>query len=101
MDGDKAMSDDDRVFLTAEQAIAMLPKTEFVHTFTNPGGMLVGADWKRDEIIDALNKAIPSGIELSGATATSMGHGLCFWEGPENYGHYVFIETMPIFEAQS
>jgi len=66
---------DERVFLTAEQAIAMLPEGERVHTFRNPaGGMMLGADWPRDKIEQAIRQT--EHRELTGKVATSMGHGL-------------------------
>jgi hypothetical protein len=63
-----------RVFLSYEDAVAMLPDGDPIHTFVNPGmNMLVGADWSRDSILEILKNGRP---ELSGDAATGMGHGL-------------------------
>lgn len=80
------MSDEVRI-LTKEEAIAMLPERESVHTFRNPApSVLVGADWGREEIIKAINKY---DVELTGKEASAMGHGMAF---QDEYG-WVFVET--------
>lgn len=61
--------------ITAEQAISVLPDGDDIHTFRNLGaGMMLGADWRRDGIIEVLTKA--EQIQLTGATARGMGHGM-------------------------
>jgi hypothetical protein len=64
----------DREFLTPEDAEAMLPDGEYVHTYSNPAyGIMIGADWPRDEVVKLLrtHKA-----ELAGPMATANGHGI-------------------------
>ncbi|MCW5591018.1 MAG: hypothetical protein KIS74_02865 [Burkholderiales bacterium] len=74
--------------LTPEQAIAMLAEGELVHTFINPGvGMLIGADWTREEVIAAINEA--GEASLTGSMATSMGHGIAI----KHQGRFVFLAT--------
>ena len=82
------MSDQEsnRVFLSQEEATAMLPDGEYIHTFRGGGMTLLGAEWDRQDIIDAFGKYK---LELSGDIATSMGHGVCFID---NHGA-VFVET--------
>lgn len=63
-----------RVYLTPEQAIAMLPDGEYVHTFRGGGGMMVGCDMQRERIEAAIRETKER--ELSGPMATAMGHGL-------------------------
>lgn len=76
---------EDKVILTPEQAREMVKDGEYVHTFRNGGNMLFGADWKREDLLKAIDT---SKCELAGATATSMKHGLCVWtDGP------LFVET--------
>lgn len=65
---------DERVFLTPEQAVAMLPDGDDIHTFRQGGPCLIGADWQRCDIINLINAFTP---ELAGEQATAMGHGLC------------------------
>ena len=82
------MADDEPVELTADEAIAMLPEGNTIHTFRNPAlDVLIGADWSRNEIIDYI-KNHP--MQLSGETATSMNHGIVAGNGR---GEYLFIET--------
>jgi hypothetical protein len=86
MDGMEKQHRGDRVFLTFEEAEKMLPDGEWVHTFRGGGMMMIGADWKRKDILDALKEYKP---ELSGEMATSMGHGLVL----EDKMGYLFIAT--------
>lgn len=70
--------DDDRVRLTYEDAVAMLPDGDDIHTFVQGGMALIGADWRRDQIIGEIRRC---GAELSGEQATMMKHGLVITEG--------------------
>lgn len=77
----------ERVFLTYEQAEALLPAGDEVHVFLNQApNIIVGADWSRDEVLGLL-RGYRS--ELSGAMATRMGHGIGLIRGNER----VFIAT--------
>lgn len=81
-----------KAYLTVEQAISILPEGEYVHTFYNPDFGLVGADIKRDELIDKLRKS--DYIELTGEQAKSMKHGLCAYNKTmQNHSDILFIET--------
>lgn len=77
---------DEREHLSEEQAIAMLPDGDEVHTFRGTGPVIIGCGWPRDELIDAIRK---HGAELAGPGATAMGHGMVLFDedGP------LFIET--------
>lgn len=69
-----ADTDSNRVFLSYDEAVAMLPDGDPIHTFANPGmNMLVGADWSREHVLELLKTGAP---ELAGDAATGMGHGL-------------------------
>ncbi|MHB0967423.1 MAG: hypothetical protein ACYC36_13320 [Bellilinea sp.] len=83
---------DDNVFLTVEQAIAMLPNTEEIHTFCSLGFGVLGASWTREEVIGLIENAPEGGIRLAGETATKMGHKLAVVEAK---GRVHFIETTP------
>lgn len=77
----------DRVQLTYDEAVAMLPEGDMVHTFINGlPGMIIGANWEREKLLEAFRSFR---TELSGEMAQSMGHGLVFHDGH----HYVFVET--------
>ena len=76
--------------IDADAAIAMLDvRGGRVHTFRNPAGMLLGADWDLPDIEDAIRRC---GCELSGEMATGMGHGLVLFDGPKEP---VFVATKP------
>lgn len=79
------MEINERVVLTKEQAMERLPDKENIHTFRQ-AGVLIGADWQREEVLEAINKYQ---FEESGAQATKMGHGMVFCDAT---GH-VFVET--------
>ena len=73
--------------LSYEDAVKLLPEGDTVHTFRSNGMMLLGADWKREELL-ALMKASPF-INRTIGTARAMKHGLCInAHGP------LFIETV-------
>jgi hypothetical protein len=88
--GDPAQwSDEDRILYTFDEAMAMLPDGDFVNVkVNNAPGLIVGADWTKDALREALAKAYL--IEESGSTAARMGFGLYFLaEGGNRY----FVET--------
>lgn len=45
-----------RRFITPEEAEALLPDGNEVHTFYQMGNALMGADWDKSEIIEELSK---------------------------------------------
>jgi hypothetical protein len=63
--------------LSLSEAEAMLPEGDDIHTFRGGGAMLIGADWRRKQILCAIEK---HGAELSGPTATAMRHGLVLFD---------------------
>lgn len=81
-----------KTYITAEQAISVLPDGDSIHTFYNPGFGLVGADWSREDIIEKiLNSDI---IELTGEMARGTGHGMCAYNNDTKYhDEILFIET--------
>ena len=79
---------DNIVYLTIDEALNMLPEREVVHTFRQAGFTIIGCDWNRDDVINVMKKHIDT-VQLSGKTATSMGHGIVM----EDDRGYLFIET--------
>ena len=80
---------DERETVSLEVAVGMLrllPGNR-VHTFRQAGPYLIGADWERDVLIEAMRAA--SAIDITGPSAQSLGHGLCIEHG----GGPLFIET--------
>ena len=76
----------ERVFIEYEKAIAMLPDGKDIHTFRSTYGMLMGADFERQKLLEKMKD---HKIELSGEMATAMHHGIVLIDktGP------LFIET--------
>ena len=81
--------------ISAEEAIALLPTGETVHTFYNAPFGLIGADWDRKDIIETLKKA-DNILELTGEVARSLDHGICVYvKGCNNQSDVLFIKTDP------
>lgn len=81
-----------RRYITYEEAAALLPEGEYVHTFINGGFGLMGADWGREEILDKLQHS--DIIELTGTQARSMGHGMAAYNKTAKWqSDILFIET--------
>lgn len=79
-------------YITADQAIAILPDGDTIHTFYNPGFGLVGTDWSREDILDKLQKS--DYLELTGPAAKGLGHGLCAYDrSAKKQGDILFIAT--------
>ena len=74
--------------LTTEEALALLAEGDSVHTFRQAGPALIGADHPRETLVDSIREY---GCQLSGATATAMGHGMVL---EDDHG-YLFIATKP------
>lgn len=79
-------------FLSAEEAISLLPDGESVHTVINGGFGLLGADWNREDIIDKIRGA--ERREITGPMARGMGHGLALYPPNAKYqSDLLFVET--------
>ena len=78
---------DERELVSLEVAIGMLPNRAAVHTFRNAHIAIVGADWERESLIEAM-RAAPF-IEIAGPGAQALGHGLAI---TDKHG-LLFIET--------
>ena len=82
----------ERIFLTPEQAIEVLPKSNDVHTFYNPGFGLVGADWNKEDVIAKIKSC--DCREITGEQAKGMGHGLALYDKTAKYQKDIlFVET--------
>ena len=73
--------------ITLTNAISILKKGSYVHTFRNHGNMLFGCDYKKNDII-AKMRQFKDTLELTGENARAMSHGIAI-----NDGQYLFIET--------
>ena len=82
------MSAGDIQLLSYDEAVALLPDGDSVHTLLDGGFALIGADWDRADILALLETTARR--EVTGAAAQSMGHGLAAYRAD---GKPVFIET--------
>jgi len=78
---------EERIFLTFDQAVEMLPDGDSIHTFMCGGPVLLGADWDRKRVVEVLRNGKP---ELSGEMATNMRHGIA---ATREDGETIFIAT--------
>jgi hypothetical protein len=86
-----APDDSDKIILLSyEEAVALLPDGDRVHTFLDSGIALVGADWDRADILSLLERT--ERREVTGPAAQGFGHGLAAFRED---GTPVFIKTRP------
>lgn len=91
--------DREKILITPDEAITLLPDGDQIHTFRSGTGILIGADWSRKSIIEALRNN-PDMIEIGGDGCKSMGHGLVCWTSNTDP---LFIEADKdkVFEMES
>lgn len=70
-----------RTFLTKEEALSLLPDEDDIHTFRGVPGILIGADWYRDELVTEINRCT---CEIGGEMCRQLGHGLVIWTGRDD-----------------
>lgn len=79
-------------YLSAEQAISLLPEGDEIHTFYNMPFGVLGADWSRQKVIDKLKES--DKIEITGEMARSMKHGIAVYnDDTKRQSDVLFIET--------
>ena len=82
----------ERRFITAKEAVNLLPSGDTIHTFYNEPFGLIGADWDRTDILQKLIES--DKIEITGEMARSMSHGLAVYNDDTEYqSEVLFIET--------
>lgn len=81
-----------RRYITADEAINLLPEGDHIHVFRQTPVALCGADCERQELIDKLKSA--DKIEIAGEQIRSMGHGLAVYNDDIKYlSEVLFVET--------
>ena len=78
-----------RVYLSVEQASAMLPDGDAVHVAAAKGNVLLVAEWDRQDVVELIKTGKP---ELSGPIATNMNYGIA---ASDKSGRLWFVETRP------
>ena len=82
----------ERIFLTEQQAIDLLPEGEQIHTHYNIGTILVGADWDRQDVLDKIHMC--ECREVTGPNARALSHGLCLYHKDTKWhSDILFVET--------
>lgn len=74
--------------ISVEEALYLLPQENEIHTFRNPSGMLLGADWNRIEL-EGFIKSHPDDLEIGGEMCRKMKHALVI----KDVNGYLFVET--------
>ena len=88
--------DDEPVLLSFDEAVALLPDGDRIHTFLDAGGIPIGADWDRADILALLERS--GRREVTGPSAQGFGHGLA---ATRDDGVPVFIKTRPGSEGDN
>ena len=69
------MNDEEKIFLTKEQAIeCLIIKDGQVHNFVNSGFALLGADWDIKDVEECFDEA--GAIEVGGKRCRALNHGI-------------------------
>jgi hypothetical protein len=80
---------DEKVLLTADEAISLLCEGEHVHNYVNPGaGLFIGCDFDRDEAEKYIREAVQR--EIGGDNCKRMKHALVVWKTEKDLS---FFET--------
>ena len=82
------MTSEDIELLTYDEAVALLPDGDTIHTFLDGGLAIIGADWNRAAVLELLEAT--DRREVTGPSAQGAGHGLAAFRAD---GTPVFIET--------
>lgn len=85
------MDDLKRLFITKEEALSVLD--DDLHVFLNTSvGVILGAGWSKEQIEEAIEKAVR--IEIAGEQAKAMKHGIAVTvKKDEDDTYYAFIST--------
>lgn len=83
---------DERIFITFEQALSVIPDREEIHTFRSLPNALFGTDWPKEDIEKKLQES--DRIEIAGEMARGMGHGICACNKGMSMSEVLFIETV-------
>ena len=67
-------TNDEPVLLTYDEAVALLPDGDEIHTVMEAGPTLIGADWDRKDVLTLLRESPRR--DVTGPAAQKSGHGL-------------------------
>ena len=81
-----------RRYITAQEAISLLPDRDEIHTFYDEPFGLIGADWDRADVIQKITES--DKIEITGEAARSLGHGIAVYnDDTKLQSEVLFVET--------
>ena len=91
---------DEKILLTADEAISLLPEGEYVHNFVNNvPGMFIGCDYERAEAENHIRKALQ--CEIGGDACKGMKHGLVVWTSKNSLSFFATdMAKLAAMEAQ-
>lgn len=78
---------DEHVTFSVDEALAMLPDGEWVHTFRGHS-LMIEADWPRPKIVELITRL--GGAKISHGMAARLNHGIVVDDGRP-----IYIETRP------
>lgn len=78
---------DEKILLTADEAISLLPDGEYVHNYiNNVPGLFIGCDYDRADAEKHIRDAIA--CEISGPGCKGMKHALAVWSSKNNVSFF-------------
>lgn len=81
-----------RLYLTLEQALDILPKGNQIHCFVNTPFGLIGADWDKQKVKETLENA--ETVEIGGEQCKSIGHALvCIPKNAQKQSDLYFFQS--------
>jgi len=81
------MASDDKIILTADEAISLLPDGEHVHNYiNNVVNMFIGCDYTRDEAEKHIRAA--TACEIGGENCKRMKHALVVWSSADSLSFF-------------
>lgn len=87
----------DKLIITADEAISLLPEGKYVHN-TTVGMLMIGCDYERADAIKALRSAVQ--IEIGGPGAKAYGHPIVMWDTPKHFTLFAAdMDKVAAFEA--
>ena len=80
---------EEKILLTADEAISLLPDGDYVHNYLNPNsGLFLGCDFEREDAEKHIRAAVQR--EIGGPSCQRMKHGLVVWKTEKELS---FFET--------
>lgn len=79
---------DEKIFITPDEALALIPDGEYVHNFATGGFVMLGCDFSREGAREAFEAA--KEIEIGGPQCQAMRHPIVVHE---HGGRYTFFEA--------